>query len=468
MTVDWLLAAVYVGGFGAFLVATVWLVRRSERRLDGGQDPTATPGAAQSGSGDPVSAYLDRMSGELLLPAADIAEVRAELADHLQDSIASLEAEGLDRERATREALARLGSADELGRHLRHAHQSTRRLLAGAGGGVFAAGGGFVLGYLGGLAVALLLALVIAAIMAALTRIGLPMPDLMGDHGDTVNSLLLGFAMALGAGVGIRYAVRTSAGLSRRAPRSIAVFWAVAGALGFGWFSIFGVHGPQSWPGVAVALCIPAVVVWAAFVRIEQTMPHVGRWAVVVVLVSVVGSSLMFGAVAVAPVSSSTPVLTEIGLEPPDMHFDTVAPMAPAAWLPAGYPSGSGWEQLASGETHVSFDGLGSNPPTPTTTALANWTDVRFEAWRALPGNDDPASDGVDPQYSSPLAIQPANFHDNSLDATFHFERMRDSKFWWVFLTGIGPDGHRYRLADGGGGGSSFNGSVWDWLTAPQ
>ena len=224
-------------------------------------------------------------------------------------------------------------------------------------------------------------------------------------------------------------------------------------------------HGPQSWPGVVVAFCIPAVVVWAAFVRIERTMPHVGRWAVVVVLVSVVGSSLMFIAVAGASISGGTSVVTENGQEP-DVHFDTVVLMAPAAWLPAGFPSGSGWGQLASGETQVRFD-FGSNPPTPTTTALANWSDVRFEAWHALSMND-PSSYGVDPHYSSPFAIQPANFHDNNLDASFHFERMRDAKAWWVFLTGIGPDGRRYRLADGGGGGSSFNGSVWDWLTAPQ
>ena len=464
MTVDWLGAILWIGGSGAFLVAAVWLVRRSERRLSAGPDPTATPGAAQPGGSDPISAYLDRMSGELLLPAADVAEVRAELADHLQDSIASLEAEGLDRERATHEALARLGSADELGRHLRHAHQSTRRLFAGAGGGVFAAGGGFVLGYLGGSVVALLLALVIAAMTAILTRIGLPVP-VMNDHGDTVNSLLLGFATALAAGVAIRYAVRTSAGLSRRAPRSIAVFWAVAGALGFGWYAIFVMHGPQSWPGITVELSIPLVVVAAAFVRIERPMPHVGRWAVAIVLISIVGSLLLSFAVSGASVSGGTSVVTGIGQEP-DMHFDTVAPMASAAWLPAGFPSGSGWGQLASGETQVRFD-LGSNPPTPMSTALANWSDVRFEAWRGMPEND-PAVYGVDPQYLSALAIQPANFHDNSLDASFHFERMRDAKFWWVFLTGIGPDGHRYRLADGGGGSSSFNGSAWDWLTAPQ
>jgi hypothetical protein len=169
-------------------------------------------------------------------------------------------------------------------------------------------------------------------------------------------------------------------------------------------------------------------------------------------------------AVSGVSVSGSESAVTETGQ--PDMHFDTVAPMAPAEWLPMGFPSGSGWGQLASGETQVRFD-LGSNPPTPMSTALANWRDVRFEAWRAMNWSD-PASYGVDPQYLSALAIQPATFHGSSVDATFHFERMRDAKSWWVFLTGIGPDGHRYRIADGGGGGSSFNGSVWDWLTAPQ
>jgi len=32
----------------------------------------------------------------------------------------------------------------------------------------------------------------------------------------------------------------------------------------------------------------------------------------------------------------------------------------------------------------------------------------------------------------------------------------------------VGPDGHRYRMGDGRGGQSNFNGSAWDWLTAPQ
>ncbi len=462
MTVDWLFAIAYIGGFVAFLVAAVRLVRRSERRLDAGQFPTASPGAPEPGVDDSISVYLDRMSGELRLPAADAAEVRAELVDHIQDSIASLEAEGLDRERATREALARLGSADELGRHLRHAHQSTRRLLAGVGGGVFAAGGGFVLGYLGGLVLALLLTLLFGAAIAVLTRIGVPMPDFMGDHGDTVNSLLIGVTYAMAAGVAVRYAVRTSASLSRRAPQSIAVFWAVAGAVGFGWYAVFGLHGPQSWPGVVLELSVPLIVAAAATVRIERPMPHVGRWAVIVVVLSISGVGLMFAAVSGVSVSGSSSN-SQIG-EPPDMHFDIAGPTAPTAWLPENGLSGGGWGE-SSGATWTSF-GLATGTM-PMATALAKWRDVRVEAWHGAPWNDH-LSYGLDPRYSGPFAIQPANIHDSSLDASFHFERVRDAKSWWLILTGVGPDGNRYVLSIGGGGGSSFNGSVWDWLTAPQ
>jgi hypothetical protein len=43
---------------------------------------------------------------------------------------------------------------------------------------------------------------------------------------------------------------------------------------------------------------------------------------------------------------------------------------------------------------------------------------------------------------------------------------------WIVFVTGIGPDGRRYRLNEpefnmgGGPLASSFTGTIWQWLTA--
>jgi hypothetical protein len=45
---------------------------------------------------------------------------------------------------------------------------------------------------------------------------------------------------------------------------------------------------------------------------------------------------------------------------------------------------------------------------------------------------------------------------------------MRDARSWYVLLTGVAPDGHRYRLGDGTQDTTDFNGTVWDWLTAQQ
>jgi hypothetical protein len=464
----WLSVLVILGGGGAFLVASVALVRRSERRLGAGPDESDSPVTPGQTGADEISAYLDRMTTELRLPAADVAEVRAELVDHVHDSIASLEAEGFEPERATREALGRLGPPAELGRQLRAAHQSTRRLLAGVGGGVFAAGGGFVLGYLGGIVLGLLGFLAVVAVGALLAAAGVRPPDITSnDGGNTINSLLYVTVLAVAAATATRYAVRTSAGLSRRAPRTVAVFWAVAGALVFGWLALFGMRGPQSWPGVALELCIPVIAIASAFVRIERPMPHVGRWAVIVATLSVVVVSLGVFAVSGVFVSGSGSGSGEAESIPmPDFHLDTVAPVAPAAWLPAGSLSDVSYSSGASGSSF--HDQFGSGQSAPSTAAIrSNWTDLRFEAWHALP-MDEPGPDGIDTRYSAPFAVQPAVSSGNDLTAVFHFERLRDAGSWWVVLTAVGPDGHRYLLDDGQGGTSYFNGSAWDWLTAPQ
>jgi hypothetical protein len=467
MTINWLAAFAFFGGGPVLLLAAVALLQRSERRLGNGSDEYGTRVTPRQTADDEIAAYLDRMTTELKLPAGDVAEVRAELLDHVRDSIASLEAQGFDQEGAIREALGRLGPPAELGRHLRAAHQSTRRLLAGAGGGVFAAGGGFVLGYLGGIALALLGLLAGVAVGALLAVVGVRMPDITShDGGNTVNSLLWATTLAIAVATATRYAVRTSAGLSQRAPRTVAVFWAAAGAVVFGWLAVFGMRGPQSWPSVALELCVPMLAVASAFVWIERPMPHVGRWAVIVAALSVVAMSLGVVAYSGSSVSVSGSSQTS-SFQMSDLHFDTVAPMAPAAWLPEGIITDGGWgSDPASGGTRVDHT-VGANPAMPIAEFLKNWHEIRFEAWHALPMSE-PGPGGVDTRYSAPLAIQPAVLSGNSLSAVFHFERLRDAGSWWIFMTAMGPDGHRYRILDGGGGNSFFNGSAWDWLTAPQ
>jgi hypothetical protein len=102
MTIDWLPAFAFFGGGSALLIAAVTLVRRSERRLGHGPDESGPPVTSGPTGADEISAYLDRMTTELRLPAADVAEVRAELVDHVCDSMTSLEAEGFEHEGAIR------------------------------------------------------------------------------------------------------------------------------------------------------------------------------------------------------------------------------------------------------------------------------------------------------------------------------------------------------------------------------
>lgn len=466
MTVD-LLAISLSCGFFALVVAALLLVRRSERRLGRGPGaPSAPSMPGPDGGTDPIAAYLDRMGGELALPAADVAEVRAELADHLLDSIESLEAEGLDRETAVREALGRLGPAAELGRQIRAAHQSTRRLLAGAGGGVFAAGGGFVLGYIGGGLVVVALALAVSGVTAGLAAVGLRLPDLLADPtGGSSNSILIALAVAIAAWVATRYAVRTSASLSHRTPRAVAVVWAVAGGLVFGWWALFGLSGPQSWPVVAAELCIPVAAVAGAFVRIERPLPRAPRWAIVVGLIAFIAVPLLvFAPISSHGSGSASGQATPFQMS--DLHLDTVAPMAPAEWLPGAGITDDGWV-TESGAAVMDAQSISGPSTLPIGPALANWRDLQFEAWHALP-MDGSGPGGIDTRYTSPFEVQPAALHGDSLQATFEFERLRDAGSWWVLLTAVGPDGHRYRLDVGYSDFTTFNGSAWDWLTAPQ
>jgi hypothetical protein len=460
----------WVGGFGTLAFLAVKLVRHSERRLGTGPSDGYTsipPGPDADGL---ISAYLARVTGELVLPAADVAEVRVELIDHLTDSIASLEAEGMDHETAVREALGRLGPAAELGRQLRAAHQSTRRLLAGAGGGVFSAAGGFVLGYMGGVGLAFALVIIGALCFGLLSLVGIPMPNFNSEQNATPNSLMEAVTLLVAAFVATRYAVRTFAGISRRTPRSVAGFWAVASALVFGWLAIFGWHGQQSWPGVIAFLFVPVVAVAAAFVRIERPMPHVGRWSLILALGGVLVLALSFGVLfsvtttsGVTVYDSPAPLASDV---PPDYGFGIVAPPAPDAWDPQGSIFGGGMRSDASGGQLYSAV-TDQQAAVPMSTALAYWHDLRFEAWHSL--QDNPTQGfGLDTKYSKPFAVLPAEIHPTWLQAVFHFERMRDAGFYDVVLTGVGPDGKRYMLDDCGGSNTTFNGSVWDWITAPQ
>ena len=476
MTAGSIYAIAALIGLGAFLMAAQALIGRGETRLGGGPPDHHHPGPPPD-EDDQVSAYLGRMTADLALPAADVADVRAEVGDHLRDTIASLEAGGLGHHTAVAEAIGRLGPPTELADQLRAADQTTRRMLAGAAGGVFAAGGSFMGAYIVGGLLITLLAAGAFCLSNALASIGLRIPDLAHDpEGLSRNALLIGLTTAIAAAAATRYAVRTSAGLGRRLPRSVAVLWAAVGGLAFGWWALVGLRGHQNWLIVAVELLIPVAAVAGALVRIERPMPGLGRSALAVIVVAMV--ALPLGLVVFAAGSGSGSASNSVA-EPAtefqfsDLHFDSVGPAAPRTWIPDGWRFEGGdtgrnpSEGFEISET-LQSNGPQSTPPPTLSSVLANWRDLRFEAWHGVePELLGPG--GVDTRYSSPFGVQPAVLDTEVLRAEFHFEKLRDAEgAWYVFLTGVAPDGIRYRLDDGSSGSSDFFGSAWDWLTAPQ
>jgi hypothetical protein len=122
---------------------------------------------------------------------------------------------------------------------------------------------------------------------------------------------------------------------------------------------------------------------------------------------------------------------------------------------------------------------------------LPGWTDIRIEAWRgtnlggiaqgeSAPKATAPASPEVFPAI--PGATNP-EAENEVLTGTLALGMRRDGPFWWILVTGVAPDGVRYRLANNreanltaGRPGLSDRvqlatitpyGTAWDWLTAP-
>lgn len=117
-------------------------------------------------------AFLRRIADRLPFDEAERLDILRELAVHLADSTAGLEADGLTREAAERAAIERLGSPDRLANALTEARRSPRRLLAAAGAGTYAALGGALYGYLFVLLVVMSVSFATVGLAAALHLFG--------------------------------------------------------------------------------------------------------------------------------------------------------------------------------------------------------------------------------------------------------------------------------------------------------
>ena len=405
--------------------------------------------------------YLARLDAELELPAPMRAEIRAELADHINDSIAAIQADGLDLGFATGEALVRLGQPDELARRLRKAHQTPRRLLAGAAGGVWSAGVGAVQGTI--------VAATVALIAAFTIGFGLrPVVDFVATHAIPIefdpNELAVGTAMGaalawIPAFVAGRRAVKACASISARPARQVGRFWALAGILALGWLVVFVLTVQQSWMVVGFELAIPVAFAAGALFKVDAHFPAVaGSW------LAVVGGLLLIGPIVLGSVVGGFSVTSgssgfSTSYTDDSIGWNHVAPHSPDQSINLGY-SGS----VVGGAPTINVQDPAS---------LSSFHDLRIEAWRAnaYPGAPSGPAGGdlglLDTSYSAPFATAPAVVGaGGTIEDPISLIHSRTPK-WWIFLTGVGSDGQRYWL------GSrpflidrTFSGTIWDWVTA--
>lgn len=482
--VTWPLAALFL-----VFEIQVWISmprkwRGSSRPVAADAIPAPAPLAAPVPAPE-TTAYLDLVDASLGLPAEVRAEIRAELSDHLEDSIEALEAEGLDRPRAIREALARLGRAEELARQLRAAHQSTRRLLAGAAGGVWSAGVGVAQGYLAVFGFwmisidlgILLLQKPFYQTMDFWTGSGFGSADLGAP---IALFCMMGWAPSFLAG---RRSVRASARLSRRGARRLRGFWAIAGLLALGWLVLFGLRVQQSWLVVPCELAMPILFAAGALMRPDENL-HLPKSRARLLLVpgALIVAGLLMGAAVPLPNQYSPDNSPSFSNYPSasDLGYNRVGPAA--SCVPANqYYAGDSCVLLGDSD----LDWMGPGKPSTRqvvepwdivdSRGLTGFTDIRFEIWRGriVTITADPPSAvqeefsqyGLDPTASRPEVTVAAVIDGDQLRLVGNLGNTR-WRHWLVFVTGVGADGRRYRLAEPYSLETTFTGTAWDWLTA--
>jgi uncharacterized membrane protein len=446
---------------------------------DASHDPS--PNSDETPLPAEVDEYLSRLGAGLDLPAAVRAEIASEMADHIRDSIEAIESEGLEPDRAAREAIARLGNPKDLAAELTRAHRTTRRLLAGAAGGVFqatlGAAGGVLLGIVIVAVVWLESAVVAGTLLNPLTQLvfaGLPaLRAALG--GLEALTALLAWVACVAAFVAARRGVAVSTRISRRSAAAVRRIWAVAGFAMLFVAVVFVVPAPQNLISVLSLLAVPFAFAAAALTNSTPRISLSRRKVVAAIAVLAILSTSY-----ARNVPAWRGPLPEVA-DTPQAHaaqfreFDRVAP----AWTYIdGHPvlaeGGGLWGSGVISQTVGIWD-VEPWAPGPAAHMLSQLKDVRFEAWRAV--RFDAARDLPewipDPAYAAPYATVPADFNSGPFytgqaQAEFYVGDVRTTE-WIVFVTGTGPDGRRYRLNEPEWHDmlrSSFTGTIWQWLTA--
>lgn len=412
-----------------------------------------------SGSRGQVHRHLARIEARLQMPRAASEAILDELAAHLHDAIEASVLAGSSREDAEREALARLGSPEALGDDLRRTHQTTRRLLAAVGGGVFQGIRGSVRGWFGGYLASIPLFFGIGLVAQFL----IPWVDLVGTSFSPLVVCSLWGATWLGG----RYLVEHISRASLRTVEHVRTPIALVGVVAIG-VAIAVIPMDQTVLSVAMTLMLPVVFAAGALttnlglgdqimdVIWRDTFPSVRRVLFVGFATIALGGSLITLVAAAITGPSSIPPI-EGPADAPDQT-------AEVRWTAAGYGVVA-QTVLAPERAYIGggFERKGALVVSVPTDVVDwdEWSDVRFEAWEAkeTPGGKPGTVIGSEPYEILPVA-DPWAAHD-------HVVRVGQPgiSYFLVFLTAADPaTGERVAIGWPEGDSTVFHGSVLDWF----
>ena len=399
--------------------------------------------------------YLQRVADRLPFDQAEKTDVLRELAGHLDDSTAMLEADGLPPDVAELKAVERLGPPDKLANALTDARRSRRRAMVAAGAGTYAAAGGIVYGYLFALVVVMGMSLITVVLsQGPLHWFGGGWSGWLDVTTTTVAAL---WVAAYVAGRKLTSTLATRAGYRIDTARPIAAV--VGGSIVLA-YALFGWRGSLNGLEVVMLLALPIWFAAGAWRATPGVFPS-RRWRLQVIGLAVV-------AVPVA-------LLLGMGYPGSGSGGDTFRPQGvdriglpwPATAQGVFRDSESGFNAL-TGQAKLS---IGVTEP----AALAGWSDVRIEAWRGIRTSAEfPGDWTVDPTATQPFAIEAASLEtaDTGSDGgprlrgSVAIDRDPDVTMAWVALTGVAPDGRRFLIDGLSFSTVDFNGTVADWLTA--
>ncbi|MFL5679383.1 MAG: permease prefix domain 1-containing protein [Chloroflexota bacterium] len=397
--------------------------------------------------------YLDRVRAQLRLPDDISLSVVDELSAHIADSTEGLVAEGLTAEQAEREALARLGSPDELGANLRASEQTLRRALAAAGGGALVAARQGLIGLVMGYATAMI-AVVGGGLLVTAFQ---PDPDrwpALARAGAAVGTIFGAMVWAVAVHFAARAGTRRFARTSRRAlsdvrrPAALFAAGAVVAVL-------LVLPLVLDLPAVAAVAFVPVSAAFGALRATEWDEPRGRRRVALLAGIAVLGAVVLPLVVLFLPPVTSAPATS--GFDSIEVGRD-----AENLYAPIGRFAADEMSLIDAGTTFLG-DGGRVTIRTYVSTELDGWSDVRLEAWLADTDSFVPAKSA-----KGPIASAIPTTAGNILTAEVDVSKLRNVGPYLVALVGTDPAGRRTIISGPASREGTFSGTVVQWLFSPS